>query len=84
MEGVAGQQFNEGITAVAFGESGESLLELREGRFSGSDGAAARQAVQRQRESGGSGDGQNQDECEAGGSDAAIGKRARIGDDDQQ
>ena len=83
VQSIAGEQFNEGIATVAFGEGGEALLELREGGFGGSDGAAAGQAAQRQRQSGGSGDGQNQDQCEAGGGDAALRKREGIGDGDQ-
>ena len=66
----------KGILAVALGEGGEALLELREGGFGGSDGAAAGQAAQGQRQPGGRGNGQNQDECEARGGDAAMRKGA--------
>ena len=83
VESVAGQKFDKGIVAVAFRESGEALLELREGGFGGSDGAAAGQAAQGQRQSGGSGDGQNQDQCEAGGGHASLRKGERVGDGDQ-
>ena len=82
-EGVAGQEFNKGILAVALGEGGEALLELREGGFGGSDRAAAGQAAQGQRQSGGSGNGQNQDQSEAGGGHASLRKGERIGDGDQ-
>ena len=83
VERVAGQKFNKGILPVALGESGEALLELREGGFGGSDRAAAGQAAQGQRQSGGSGNGQNQDQSEAGGGHAAMRKGERVGDGDQ-
>ena len=83
-EGVAGEEFDEGIATIAFGEGGEALLELREGGFGGADGAAAGEAAQGQRQSGGSGDGQNQDQGEAGGGDAAVRKGERVGDGDEQ
>ena len=77
---VAGQQFDERIVAVALGERGQALLELREGGFGGSDGAAASQAAQGQSQPGARGDGQNQNQREAGGGHAAMRKRERIGD----
>ncbi len=83
VERVRGQQFNERISAIALGESGEALLELRESGFSGSDRAAASQASQRQRQPGGGGNGQDQDESEAGGGHAAMREGERIGDGDQ-
>ena len=83
IQSIAGQEFDKGIAAVAFGEGSEALLELREGGFGDSDRAAASQAAQRQRQPGGSGDGHNQDQPEAGGGYAALRKRERIGDGDQ-
>ena len=83
VERVAGQKFNKGIVAVALGEGGEALLELREGGFGGSDRAAAGQAAQGQRQPGGGGNGQNQDQSEAGGGHASVRKGERIGDGDQ-
>src|SRR4029077_21162087 len=69
-ESVTGQQFNKRIAvcndAVPLSEGDEALLELREGGFGGSDRPAAGQAAQGQRQSGGSGDRQNQDQSEAG------------------
>ncbi len=83
VERVAGKKLDKRILAVALGERGEALLELREGGFGGSDGAAAGQAAQGQRQSGGSGNGQNQDQREASGGDASMRKGERVGDSDQ-
>ena len=69
---VAGQEFYKRILPVALCKGGEALLELREGGFGGSNGAAASEAAQGQGQAGGCGEGQNQDQGEAGGGHAAV------------
>ena len=81
-EGFAGQQFDERILAVAFGEGAEALLELRKGGFGGSHGAAAGETAQRERQPGGRGDGQHEDDGEARDGDAAVRKGERVGHQD--
>ncbi len=83
IEGIAGQEFDERIVALTFLKSGEALLELREGGFGGLDGAASREASQRHDESGGSGNGKNQDQRETGGGDASVREGESVGDGDQ-
>ncbi len=75
VEGVAGEEFDERVATVFFGEGGEALFELREGGFGGADGAAAGEAAEGDGESGGGGEGKDEDQGEAGGGDAAGGKR---------
>ncbi len=56
---------------------------MREGGLGGFDGAAAGEAAQGQSESGRGGNGQNQDQCEAGGGYASVRKGESVGDRDQ-
>ncbi len=84
IEGIAGEEFYERVVPILFGKGGEALLELREGGLGGTDGPAAGEAAQGQRQTGGRGYDENQDESEAGGGHASVRKGERVGDQDQQ
>src|SRR5215472_10514289 len=67
-QSVASKQLDERIEIVALGKRGEALLELWKGRFDGANGAAARQAAERQRQPSRDGGGENQNQRPPSGS----------------